>query len=62
MAPEVVSEVSELSQVSQISEVSDPYLYGRIWVPAFLIAGVGVTLAWIVLLGYELIGLVEMAL
>jgi hypothetical protein len=59
MAPEVVS---EFSQVSQASQVSDPYLYGRIWVPAFLITGVGITLAWIALLAYELVGLVEMAL
>jgi hypothetical protein len=45
-----------------VSEVSDAYLYRRIWVPAFLIAGVGLTLAWIALLGYGLVGLVEMAL
>jgi hypothetical protein len=32
------------------------------WVPTFLIAGGGLTLAWIALLAYELIGLVEMAL
>ena len=39
-----------------------PLFLSRIWAPAFLIAGLGLTLAWIAFLGYELIGLVEMAL
>ena len=46
----------------EVSDVSDPKLYQRIWAPAFLVAGAGLTLGWIVFLAYELIGLVEMAL
>jgi hypothetical protein len=45
-----------------VSEVSDAYLFRRILIPAFLITGVGLTFVWIAFLGYELVGLVEMAL
>ena len=61
MAPKVVSQ-GVVSQGLEVSDVSDRDLYRRMWVPTFLIAGGGLTLAWIALLAYELIGLVEMAL
>ena len=37
-------------------------LYQRLGPPAFLILGLGVTVAWTALLGYEFVRLVEMTL
>ena len=62
MTPKVVSEGVVVPQGLEVSDLSDPDLYQRIWAPAFLVAGAGLTLGWIAFLGYELIGLVEMAL
>jgi hypothetical protein len=39
-----------------------PLFLSRIWAPAILMAGFGLTLAWTAFLGYELIELVGMAL
>ena len=61
MAPKVVSQ-GVVSQGLVVSDVSHRDLYRSIWAPTFLLAGGGLTLAWITFLGYELIGLVEMAL
>ena len=42
--------------------VSDASHFRRAWPTALLIAGLGLAVVWIALLGYELIGLVGMAL
>ena len=36
-------------------------LFDRIWPPAIIIFGLGLTAAWIALLGYELVSLIKIA-
>jgi hypothetical protein len=42
--------------------LSPSLLFQRVWPPALLILGLGGTVAWIALLGYGFVALVQMAL
>jgi len=42
--------------------ISPPSFFQRMWPPAVLILALGLTLAWMVFLGCEFVGLIGMAL
>jgi len=42
--------------------ISPSSLFQRVWRPALLILGLGVTVVWTVFLGYEFIDLIAMSL